>query len=266
MPDTLIGLGLAIAFVLPGFITADLAESRRATRASRSDLELVLRGLVYALIIQGAVAATGWTESLVDDITASPAAAESTQKPASQQLNGPVVVEKDKLDQPKAAPTEAGTAEGRDSGDPWTHHIPELLLFALIVGITIPTVLGLVLSSWLRRAETEGGQLRAWHYALGARDYRKAWDFVFGRQQGTYLILTVIEDGTPRHFLGKYGEESWATQAPTQPAELYLQEVWPADADGVVDEALLSREPSRGLWVSSDKIERLEVVDLPAPE
>jgi hypothetical protein len=51
MPDTLLSLVLTIAFVLPGFVVADLAESRRATRAARSDLELVLRGLAYALIL-----------------------------------------------------------------------------------------------------------------------------------------------------------------------------------------------------------------------
>jgi hypothetical protein len=46
VPDTLLGLALAVAFVLPGFVIADLAETRRATRTARSDLELVLRGLV----------------------------------------------------------------------------------------------------------------------------------------------------------------------------------------------------------------------------
>ncbi|HEX4306721.1 MAG TPA: DUF6338 family protein [Solirubrobacterales bacterium] len=217
MPYTLIGLAIAIAFVLPGFITADLAESRRASKASRSDLELVLRGLVWALLIQSAVAATGWTQTIVDDVS---------------------------------------------SGNAWEHHLGELVTFSLVVGIVVPTVLGSLLSVWLRRSE-QRRQLRFWHYALGARDYRKAWDYLFGRQDGAYLLLTVTEDGGAKHFLGKYGEESYATQAPTHPEEIYLERAWPADADGIVEQVVLEREPQRGMWVNSDKIERLEIIDPP---
>jgi Family of unknown function (DUF6338) len=220
MPDTFLGLAIAIAFVLPGFITADLAESRRATRAARSDLELVLRGLVYALIIQAAVAATGWTENIVDDVS--------------------------------------GTAGSKEA---WTQHLPELVVFALVVGIVIPTILGLLLSEWLRRAE-QCGQLKSWHYAAGGRDYRKAWDFVFGRQEGTFLLVTVPEEDGVKHFLGKYGKDSWATQAPTQPPEIYLEEAWPADEEGVVDEEALTRVPARGMWITADKVDRLEILHL----
>jgi len=215
MPSTLIGLAIAIAFVLPGFITADLAESRRASKASRSDLELVLRGLFWALVIQGAVAALGWTQTIVEDVS---------------------------------------------SGDDWQHHLGELATFSIVVGVIIPTILGLLLSVWLRSSE-QRGQLRFWHYALGARDYRKAWDFVFGRQDGTYLLLSLGEDGKTKHFLGKYGPNSYATQAPTDPAELFLEEVWPSDETGVVDAETLEREPKRGLWVNTDHIDRLEILD-----
>lgn len=216
MPETLLGLGIAVAFVLPGFVIADLAESRRATRAARSDLELVLRGLVYALILQAAVAATGWTGNLVNDL---------------------------------------------DDADAWKDHLGEIATFALVVGVAVPTLTGLTLSWWLRRAE-QVGQLRSWHYALGGRDYREAWDYVFGRWQGTYLILTVAADSGPRHFLAKYGGNSWASQAPTRPQEIYVEEVWPADANGMVDEEILTRVPKRGMWINIDKIERLEILDL----
>jgi Family of unknown function (DUF6338) len=217
MPDTLIGLAIAVAFVLPGFITADLAESRRASKATRSDLELVLRGLVWALLIQGAVAATGWTHTIIEDVT------------------------------PK---------------DAWKDHVGELVTFSLVVGIALPTVLGSFLSMWLRAVE-QNGQLTFFHYALGARDYRKAWDYVFGRENGAYVLLTVAEDGEARHFLGQYGEESYATQAPTHPEEIYLERVWPADANGIVDAEVLGREPQRGMWITSDKIDRLEIIEAP---
>jgi hypothetical protein len=214
--NTVLSVALAVALVLPGFIIADLAESRRATRAARSDLELVLRALAYALILQAAVAATGWTAHLAHDL------------------------------------------RGKNA---WEHHLGELAVFGLAIGVVVPTIVGLLLSSWLRRAE-QTGELRAWHYALGGRDHREAWDYVFGRSQGTYLLITVIGDDGPQYLLAKYGTESWASQAPTHPPQIYVEEVWPADAEGLVDEAILQRAPRRGMWVSTDKIARLEVMHL----
>jgi hypothetical protein len=220
MPDTLQSIALAVALILPGFVIADLAETRRATRAARSDLELVLRGLVYALILQGVVALTGWTAQILDAV---------------------------------------------DAKDGWQPHLTEISVYALVVGILIPTVLGLVLSAWLREAEQEG-RLRAWHYALGGRDHREAWDFVFGRQEGAYLLLTVSEAGEARHLLAKYGPRSWSSQAPTHPQELYVEAVWPADSNGTVAAEIVDRDPPRGMWNSADKIERIEHLRLPPPK
>lgn len=213
MPDTLLSLGLAVAFVLPGFVMADLAESRRATRAARSDLELVLRALLYAIVLQVLVALTGWTDALVSGV----------------ERTG------------------------------WQNHVGELAAFTFVVGVAVPTAAGLVLSWWLRRAE-QTGELRAWHYALGARDHREAWDFLFGRRGGAYLLLTMAEGDATRHFLAKYGKRSWASQAPTRPQELYVEEVWPASSSGVVSRADLERQPPRGMWISAEKIERMEVL------
>jgi hypothetical protein len=122
-----LSVALAVALVLPGFVIADLAESRRATRAARSDLELVLRALAYALILQAAVAATGWTAHLAHDL------------------------------------------RGKNA---WEHHLGELAAFGLVMGVVVPTIVGLLLSSWLRRAE-QTGELRVWHYALGAITARR---------------------------------------------------------------------------------------------
>ncbi len=152
-----------------------------------------------------------------------------------------------------------------DEGDAWKDHLGEIAAFAVIVGVVIPTAVGLALSWWLREAE-QRGQLRPWHYALGARDHRDAWDYVFGREKGTYLLFTVAEAGESRQLLAKYGTESWASQAPARPQEIYVEEVWPADANGKVDEATLSRDPPRGMWINADHIERLEVLHLSTPD
>lgn len=213
MPNTLLGLGLAVAFVLPGFVIADLAESRRASRP-HGDLELVLRGLAYALILQGVVALTGWTGAVLDDLHAA---------------------------------------------QDWHRHIRELAVFVLVIGVAVPTCLGLVLAWWLGRAE-ERGPLRAWHYALGARDSREAWDYIFSRREGAFLLLTLTEGSEARHFAAKYGRSSWASRAPTHPQEIYVEEAWPADRNGVVSRTDLQRQPARGMWISAEKIDRVEVL------
>jgi hypothetical protein len=214
MPTTLQSFVLTAALILPGFIVVELSETRRATRPARSSIELVLRGLAYALILQVVVALTGWTGEVLASLRAE---------------------------------------------DGWQDHLTQISVFALVVCVLAPTAIGLGLSTWLRRAE-QSGRLYVWHYAFGARDYREAWDFVFGSQDGAYLLFTVSEAGTARHLLAKYGPKSWASQAPTRPQEIYVEAVWPADSDGFVAEDMLAREPARGMWISAEKIDRLEVL------
>jgi hypothetical protein len=55
-----------IGLVLPGFIVAELSRLERAGRTGQGDLELVLRALFYALLIQ--IAALPWTAVVVRDI------------------------------------------------------------------------------------------------------------------------------------------------------------------------------------------------------
>jgi hypothetical protein len=66
--STLVAVIFAVGLVLPGFITADLAEAGRASRVRRSDWELVLRALVYALVLHTAVFLAGWTPQLLEDL------------------------------------------------------------------------------------------------------------------------------------------------------------------------------------------------------
>lgn len=65
MLTTAIAVLAAVAVLLPGFIVAELSLARGA-RASRSDLELALRALSYALIVH--LTFGWWTGALVKRI------------------------------------------------------------------------------------------------------------------------------------------------------------------------------------------------------
>lgn len=63
--NTAISVLAAIALLLPGFVVVELSLARGA-RSSRSDLELALRALTYALVIH--LAALYWTADLISRI------------------------------------------------------------------------------------------------------------------------------------------------------------------------------------------------------
>jgi hypothetical protein len=62
----------------------------------------------------------------------------------------------------------------------WDRHLSSLVTYGLVVLLAAPVAIGLGLNELLRRAE-RSGRLKWWHYALGGRDARQAWDFVFQR-------------------------------------------------------------------------------------
>jgi hypothetical protein len=65
MPDSLLGVLIAIALVLPGFTIVQLSRSGRAT-GDESELELILRALFYALVLHAAF--SWWTKDLVESV------------------------------------------------------------------------------------------------------------------------------------------------------------------------------------------------------
>lgn len=68
MFDSSAQIGFAVALILPGFLVVQLSERRRPSTPAGGDLEPILRGLVYALIIQSAAALAGWLPDLVGDL------------------------------------------------------------------------------------------------------------------------------------------------------------------------------------------------------
>jgi hypothetical protein len=65
MLTTAVSILAAITLLLPGFVIAELSLARGA-RSSRSDLELALRALSYALIVH--LAFSAWTAHLVEQV------------------------------------------------------------------------------------------------------------------------------------------------------------------------------------------------------
>lgn len=214
MFDAVAQIAFAITMILPGFLVVQLSERRRPSTPAGGDLELVLRGLVYALILQSLAAATGWLPSLVDDL----------------------------------------------AGDGWKEHLDAAALYGLTVCVAVPTALGLGLGRLLSNAEAEG-ELSWWHYALGGRDARRAWDYTFSRHNGAWIRVYFKDsaEGRAPAVIGIYGKHSWASQSPADP-DLFLQEVWPTDQDGLVDEDVFEAGSVGGLWIDGEQIARIEVL------
>ena len=227
MFNTVAAIIVAISLVLPGFIIADLAEARRAQRSARSDWELVLRALIYALVLQSLVLLTGWTTQLIDT---------------------------------------AGLLQHAKSGmtPKWEHHVDAIALYVVVVILLAPTTIGLALGWVLRRAEGRGS-LTWIHYALGGRDARDAWDYIFQRY-GAGFILVHLKPGDERRnpfIVGKFGRTSWAAQSPTAVRDVYFEEVWPASPDGRITEEFAVR---RGVWLDAGQIDAMYFIEPPSAQ
>jgi hypothetical protein len=223
--ETIAAIIVAISLVLPGFIIADLAEARRAQPQGRSDWELVLRALIYALVLQSIVLLTGWTTGLIDSAGLLRHATPGTR------------------------PT-------------WESHVDAIALWVVVVILLAPTIVGLLLGWFLRRAERRGS-LTWVHYALGGRDARDAWDYIFLRYGAGFVLIHRKPGPDPdsQFLVGKFGRASWAPQTPSASRDIYFEEVWPAAADGQITKEFAVR---RGVWLDSTEIEALFFIEPPS--
>lgn len=199
--------------VLPGFIIVDLQRSGRASAATDSDWELILRALAYSLILH--IAVSWWTRDLALKV---------------------------------------------QDGD-WANHVCAIGFYSAVVIGVIPVTVGMGLSLLLRRAERKG-PLRWWHYALGGRDARSAWDYIYQRlTRGTWLVVKLKGDDDGAVIAGMYGTDSWASQFPAKDGnDLWIQEIWSVGDDGKPAAMI---EPRQGMWISRADILSLFVIDPP---
>jgi hypothetical protein len=150
-----------------------------------------------------------------------------------------------------------------DGGD-WHKHYWEALSYLTIVVLAIPVALGLSLNEVLIRAERQDGQLRRWHYALGARDARDAWDYLFQRyhEHGVWVLVHLkaappAGDGA-RVVIGRYGRGAAAGQSPVPEHDLFLRDLWVADEAGSPVQRF---DPPRSLWVAKSEIAELYLLE-----
>lgn len=155
-----------------------------------------------------------------------------------------------------------GLAHSRpDVSTSWEHHESAIALYIVSVILVAPTIIGTLLGSMLRRAEARGS-LKWFHYALGGRDARDAWDYIFLRY-GSGFVLVHLKPGVDERspfLVAKFGQMSWAAQTPANSRDVYFEEVWPCAADGTITEEFVSR---RGVWLDSGQIDGLFFIEPP---
>ena len=145
-----------------------------------------------------------------------------------------------------------------ENGD-WQNHLDALVLYGAVVLVLVPVALGLLLNWVLLSAERSGENLRWWHYALGGRDARQSWDFIFQRIERGRWIVVKLKSG--RAIAGKLGMGSWVSQSPAPGGhDLWLQEIWSVDDFGRPGSKI---QPRQGMWVAREDIETLFVIEPP---
>ena len=140
------------------------------------------------------------------------------------------------------------------TGNHWQKHSAEVAVWLLLVVVVSPLLLGLAINEILLRAESGGGNLTRFHYALGGRDAREAWDYFFQTlDRGAWVLIRLTESTpeTPAMFIGRYGKLARHGQSPSA-HDVYFDEVWGADRSGRPVEKLSHLS---GMWLRGDQIE-----------
>lgn len=146
----------------------------------------------------------------------------------------------------------------------WHDHYGAAISYLAVVVAVVPVGLGLLLNDVLLRAERGDGELKRWHYALGARDARDAWDFTFQRyyDEGVWILVHLKAappaGGGARVVIGKYGKGAAIGRSPVPEHDLFLRELWAADEDG---KPVAPFAPPRSLWVAKSEIAEIYLLE-----
>jgi uncharacterized protein DUF6338 len=143
------------------------------------------------------------------------------------------------------------------SGHNWRDHYAEVAIWVAGALVVSPVVVGLAINEILLRAERDGGHLTRFHYALGGRDARDAWDYMFQSldRRGAWILVRLVASTPelPIMFVAKYGRRSIHAQSPGT-HDVFFEEVWSTDASGV---PIMRLGNLAGMWIAASQIETL---------
>jgi hypothetical protein len=221
-----------LVLVLPGFITNELATSRRATHPARSDLETVLRALWYSVVIHVGLAATGWTldvvkkvdqhhefERHIPAICLLVAVAVFALPAALGSLLGARLRYAEQRGNLRWFDHVAG---GRDARRAWDYVFGHTAAGYVVVHLKDFPPEGLPTATPAGDGQGGGGSLASWS--------------------------TIV---------GEISDKSGAAQTPSDGQDLWLPEVWPGDATGRI---IGQFDPPRSMWLAADNIVAMHVL------
>jgi len=144
----------------------------------------------------------------------------------------------------------------------WAHHVGALVLYAVVVLIAAPALLGTVLNLLLARAERGEKPPNRWMAALGAGASGDAFDFAFQqvKKDGAWVVMELVghTEQEPRLLGGIFGGRSAIGQTPSA-HDVYLEKLCTVTrgADGLW---MLDRrgKPDRGVYLPAAQIARIE--------
>lgn len=144
----------------------------------------------------------------------------------------------------------------------WTQHVGALALYAVVVLILAPVLLGTALNLLLARVEQGDGPPNRWMAALGAGASRDAFDFAFQRVSsgGAWVVVELVghTEQEPRVIGGVFGRRSAIGQTPSV-HDMYLEAICTVTRgpDGLwtLDRRV---QPDRGVYLPAARIARVE--------
>lgn len=139
--------------------------------------------------------------------------------------------------------------------DPFlTNETGRFLAWFIAVVLIEPVILGVALGQLLR-----AGQVQTFlsNFGMSFTDQSPtAWDVAFGPgAPGTWVKVRVREVTGSITLAGKLGESSAVGVSP-HPHDLYLEELWELDANGLF---LRKKPASAGVWIPGDRIDYVEL-------
>lgn len=128
-----------------------------------------------------------------------------------------------------------------------SNDVPEVAAYVVVVLMGVPVLLGLLLAGYLARAEAHAIATRAGlslvALTLGAKEPTHAWDIaLLEAGSGAFLIVTLKNERT---IAGQFGGRSFATEAASENADLFLERVWLISETGEPIAPLATEE---GIW------------------